>query len=178
MKTRQLTWFGLAAGVLAALGLFVFAVGVVGAADPANDVQNELLARRLFDATDMKAVDEVVAEDVVLREPGETEPRHGREAYRQEEEGFFTAFPDLRFTIDELISSADKVVVAWTAHGTNTGELMGMKPTGKAITVAGISILTFENGKLVEEREQYDSAGLMQQLGQIPDEHPEESGTS
>lgn len=78
------------------------------------------------------------------------------------------AFPDVHFTIDQQIADGDMVATRWTATGTNTGPLNGMPPTGRPITVSGISIERFENGKIAETRVNWDFLGMLQQLGVIP----------
>jgi hypothetical protein len=77
-------------------------------------------------------------------------------------------FPDLRVTIDDRIAEGDKVVTRWTIHGTHTGNLFGMPPTGQAMTMTGISIYRIAEGKMVEGWVQYDQLGMMQQLGLAP----------
>jgi predicted ester cyclase len=56
----------------------------------------------------------------------------------------------------------------WTFRGTQQGELQGIPPTGKQVTLTGISILCLEGGKAVESRHSVDMLGMMQQLGVIP----------
>ena len=55
-----------------------------------------------------------------------------------------------------------------TFLGTHQGELMGIPPTGKASTMAGISIYHLANGMIADFWESYDKLGLLQQLGVIP----------
>ena len=95
-------------------------------------------------------------------------PVHGLEGLKRFISMYLTAFPDIHFTIEDLISDGDKVVVRYTATGTHQGELMGIAPTGKHATVTGISINRFENGKVVESWSNFDALGMLQQLGQIP----------
>jgi len=78
------------------------------------------------------------------------------------------AFPDLQFTVDDQVAEGDKVVTRWTGRGTNTGELMGMPPTGKKAVVTGISIERFSNGKIAESWVNFDGLGMLQQLGVLP----------
>ena len=66
------------------------------------------------------------------------------------------------------IAEGDKVVTRWTATGTNTGEMMGIRPTGKKATITGITIDRITDGKIVEEGENFDELGMMKQLGVIP----------
>lgn len=61
-----------------------------------------------------------------------------------------TAHPDLRFTIDDLVAEADRVVIRWTLHGTNTGPMLGQPPTGQAVELAAIVIFRIADGKIAE----------------------------
>ena len=56
----------------------------------------------------------------------------------------------------------------WTGRGTHAGDLMGIAPTGKQVTVTGISIQRIANGKIMEEWSTYDMLGMLQQLGVAP----------
>jgi predicted ester cyclase len=76
----------------------------------------------------------------------------------------FAAFGDVR-----CIAEGDKVVVRWTWRAThNKGEYMGIAPTGKQVTLAGITISRVVDGKTVEEWGEMDNRGMMQQLGVVP----------
>jgi predicted ester cyclase len=81
---------------------------------------------------------------------------------------FTSAFSDLHVHVEDLIAEGDKLVTRYSAHGTHDGELMGIPPTGKQISVSGTAIDRFENGQSVEHWEIIDQVGLMQQLGVIP----------
>jgi len=88
--------------------------------------------------------------------------------------GVRTAFPDLQFTIEDMIAEGDKVVGRVTWRGTHRGELMGIQPTNKKVTVDGVDIIRFAGGKAVENWYIGDTLEMMQQLGAIPT--PDESG--
>jgi predicted ester cyclase len=79
-----------------------------------------------------------------------------------------TAFPDMHITIEDIITEGDKLVQRWVAQGTHKGELMGIVPTGKQVTITGINISRIVGGKLVEDWTEADMLGMMQQLGVIP----------
>lgn len=79
-----------------------------------------------------------------------------------------TAFPDTCFTIEEMIAEGDTVVTRWTARGTHKGDLMGVLPTHKRVTVTGITINRITRGKIAESWDNWDTHGLMQQLGAVP----------
>jgi steroid delta-isomerase-like uncharacterized protein len=130
---------------------------------------NKALARRGYEALNQRnlaAFEELVIPDVVLHNASMT--IQGIEAYKQFISMYFTAFPDLRFTIEDMIAEGDTVVVRQTARGTHQGNLMGIPPTGKQVSTTGINILRFANGKGVEEWFNGDDLGLLQQLGVVP----------
>ncbi len=79
-----------------------------------------------------------------------------------------TAMPDLQFTIEDMVAEGDKVVWRWTVRGTQTGPLMGLPPTGKRATVTGIIISRFANGKWQEDYNNWDTFGMLKQMGVIP----------
>ena len=78
--------------------------------------------------------------------------------------GFRTAFPDLKVVSNEEIYSENKFAGRWTFSGTNTGP-GEMPPTGKAVTMWGINIIHFKDGKIVEEWDSFDNVPLLEQLG-------------
>ncbi len=78
------------------------------------------------------------------------------------------AFPDVHFTIEAQIAEGDKVATRWTATGTNTGSFNGMPPTGRRVTISGISIERFEDSKIAETWVNWDFLGMLQQIGAIP----------
>ena len=82
--------------------------------------------------------------------------------------GYRTAFPDLRLTIEAQVSEGDLVVTRWKASGTHQGELFGIAPTGKQATVTGISLTRVSGGKIAEDWTNWDTLGLLQQLGAVP----------
>jgi len=80
----------------------------------------------------------------------------------------FAAFPDARWIVVDQISEHDKVVTRWTFMGTHRGPFMGIAPTEKQVVFSGICIDRFVDGKIVEEWEEWDTLGMMQQLGVVP----------
>lgn len=80
----------------------------------------------------------------------------------------FAAFPDAQWTVIDQISERDKVVTRWSFIGIHHGTFMGIAPTGKKLGFSGISVDLFFDGKIVEEWEEWDMLGMMQQLGAIP----------
>ncbi len=90
------------------------------------------------------------------------------EGFKKMHHEVLSAFPDLVIKAEDIFASGDKVVTRWKIRGTQKGMFVGVKPTGKEITIKGIIISRFENGKVVEEWEEANGFNLMQQLGVIP----------
>jgi len=136
--------------------------------------ENKAVVRRFFEETsrgNLDVLDELMSEKYVDHNlPPGLPP--GREGQRRLIRSYLQAFPDLRFTIEELIAEGDKVVTRGRYQGTQHGELMGIPPTGKQVTVALIDIVRLADGKLVEHWIEADNLGLLQQLGAllIPEE--------
>jgi predicted ester cyclase len=80
----------------------------------------------------------------------------------------FEPFPDLEKTVDDLVGEGDKVVARWTTWGTHTGSFQGIPPTGRRVSLTGITIFRLEEGRIVEEWSESDTLGLLQQIGAIP----------
>ena len=78
------------------------------------------------------------------------------------------AFPDSQRTVEDQFADDIHVVTRWTATGTHQGTFMGIAPTGKRVTITGISIHRIADGRIVEEWQEWDSLGLMQQIGVLP----------
>ncbi|GBC69527.1 Aklanonic acid methyl ester cyclase DnrD [archaeon HR01] len=83
--------------------------------------------------------------------------------------GMIAAFPDMHIRVDDLFSQGDRLCYRITITGTHKGELMGLPPTGKKISLRSIGIMRFKDGKIVEEWENYDELGMLRQLGAIRD---------
>ena len=92
----------------------------------------------------------------------------GVEAFKKFASAYLTAFLDLHFTIEDQIAEEDKTTLRYTARGTHRGDLMGIPPTGKQVTVTGIFITRWANGKAEESWLNFDALGMLQQLGVVP----------
>ena len=74
-----------------------------------------------------------------------------------------------RITVEKQLAEGDLVATRWIGRGTHEGELMGIQPTGKQVTVSGLTISRLEGDKIVEEFQNWDTFGTMQQLGAVPE---------
>jgi steroid delta-isomerase-like uncharacterized protein len=89
----------------------------------------------------------------------------GKEGIRRELEIFFTAFPDLEITLEDILAEGNKVATRVTMRGTQQGSLMGIPATGKSVVMKANHLFTLENGLIISRYGQMDRLELMQQLG-------------
>ncbi len=117
----------------------------------------------------MDALEEFYAADAVWHEPDQE--LQGLEEIRQYVALNFAAFPDVNFTIEDVIAEGDKVVTRWTVRGTHQGETEEFgPPTGRQIELEGLTLHRLEGGKIVEEWERFDNLSFLQQLGLAPEQ--------
>ncbi|MEW6212541.1 MAG: ester cyclase [Acidobacteriota bacterium] len=133
--------------------------------------RNKVLVRRAIDEIwnkgNLSTVEELYDANCVRHDPAAPEFATGLDNLKQQATLYRTAFPDLEVTIEDMIVEGDKVVTRWSSKGTHRGELQGIAPTGREVTSSGISIALIANGKIIEERVNWDNFGLMKQLGAI-----------
>lgn len=133
--------------------------------------ENKALARswneEIWSKGNLSVLDEFLAPNFVFNyaPPGMVP---NKEAYKLAVNMYHSACPDMYYEIEDIIGEGDKVAVRWVGRGTQNGEIMGIAPTGKSVTVTGISILQIVEGKIVKEWTEMDTMGVLQQLGAFP----------
>jgi len=128
---------------------------------------NKQIVRRYQEASnanDLDALDAFVAKDLISHNATPGLPP-GLEGGKMAHRATLAAFPDLHYHAEDMIAEGDKVVQRFTLHCTHKGEFMGMPPTGREITLTGISIFRLKDGKIVEHWAVQDGLALMVQLG-------------
>jgi hypothetical protein len=99
---------------------------------------------------------------------------HGPEAFKQVIMRIHAGLSDVEAVSEEVIAEGDQVVVRWTLRGIHAGEIQGVPPTGKHLTLTGIGFYRLTERKIVEERGEEDALDYMQQLGGYPCDEIEE----
>ena len=114
--------------------------------------------------------DQLFAVDYIHHDPANPDPHgvRGVEDVKRHLKELLDAFPDTKFTVDDLVAEGDDVVARWTATCTHTGNYFGIPPTNKAATITGMNTWRITNGVAVEGWVNRDDLGLLQQLGVIP----------
>ena len=132
--------------------------------------RNKTIVRRALEEPwkgNLDVVDELIARDYVGHDPANPAPLHGPEGVKEFISTYRSAYPDARITVEQQLAEGDMVATRWTARGTHEGDLLGIAPTGKRVTVAGLTFSRLEDGKIVEEFQNWDTFGMMQQLGAV-----------
>ena len=89
----------------------------------------------------------------------------GRDAIEQGYRGWFSSFPDLLLTLEDLVVQGGAAALAFHAAGTHQQEFLGLPATGKRIEFRGVYLLKLSNHQIVYERRIYDFTGLLIKLG-------------
>jgi len=136
-----------------------------------SEQDNKAVARRYYEEVlnqrKVDLLDEVAAEDYVEHDPFPGQG-NGRADLKARVQLLQDAFDPLEFTIKDIIAEDDKVVVRWKNAGNNSGSFLGMPPTNKDISIAGIDIHVVRDGRLAEHWHVVDQLTQLQQMGLIP----------
>jgi steroid delta-isomerase-like uncharacterized protein len=100
--------------------------------------------------------------------PGQHEPLQGPKGYLMIISMMRSGFPNIQWTLEDLITEGDKVAARFTMRGTHNGEFFGVPSTGKLIAVQAINFYRLANEQIIEEYGQPDMLGLLRQIGAIP----------
>ncbi len=137
-----------------------------------TEARNKALARRmieeLWNQGKLAVVDELYAKDYVGHGLAATGLGTSLDALKSFVKLYRSAFPDIQLTIEEQIASGNKIVQRWTARGTHKGELMGIAPTDKAVSITGTATMCFSDGKCIESWNHWNTLDMLQQLGVAP----------
>jgi len=134
---------------------------------PAGD-NNEAVIRRWIEAyneRDLEAEADVLAPGFVAHVPAAPGPLKGLEAWRRFSGPFAEAFPDLRLTVEDVVSEGEKVAARVAFRGTHRGEFQGLPPTGNQVAFSSMEFNRVVDGKVEEHWVEINLLGLVQQLG-------------
>jgi steroid delta-isomerase-like uncharacterized protein len=135
------------------------------------DKDNVAIARRGFDAWNAHDIEgwlKVLDPNQVTESDTLPAAIRGHDGARPFMQMYIKAFPDLRFTIDQMIGHDQYVVTRYTASGTHKGDLAGIPATGRRAQTRGCTVAEFKNGKIVHQWIYWDTGHLLRQLGVLP----------
>jgi predicted ester cyclase len=137
-----------------------------------NTIKDKTAAMKIYEIIETGNADSLgnyIADDAVDHALDTTITKKlGLAGIKEELTAYHTSFPDIKFTINAMAEAGDTLWAYYTWTGTNTGPMMGMPPTNKSVSVNGVDITRFQNGKAVEHWEVEDDLGFMKQMGMMP----------
>jgi steroid delta-isomerase-like uncharacterized protein len=153
-------------------GLCLSCLEPASAARARSPAEHERAVRRYFDevwnAGHLDVLDELLATDYVNHTPSTPNPPPGPGGLKPIVTAIRSAFPDLRFDIEDILVDGDKVAVRVRMRGTHQRSLFGLPATGKTVDVEQINIEHFVGSKIREHWRVTDELSLLRQLGAVP----------
>jgi steroid delta-isomerase-like uncharacterized protein len=131
--------------------------------------ENKKIARKFMEEGwnkgRLEVIDEVMATGCRFHDPVFPSLTSGAENFKEHIRTCRNGFPDLKFTIEDMIAERNEVVMHWTALCTHRGVFLGMPATDKSASVSGTTICRIEKRKIAEQWVDWNLLTLMEQLG-------------
>jgi predicted ester cyclase len=133
-------------------------------------MDNKEIVRRALEEpwTDPSVLDELIDESYEGLDPAVPEPIRGIQGAKDNVEMYRSTFEGAQIKVLRQIAEGEYVATRWEGTGRHTGELMGIAPTGKEVVVTGQTCSRVVDGKIVAEQTNWDTLGMLQQIGAIP----------
>lgn len=132
---------------------------------------NAELVRRLFsqvlNRANPSAINEIIAEDYSEQEPYPNQP-DGRAGVEARLAALYSAFPDARYELEDVITQDNRVVARWMMHGTQRGEFLGIGATNRAIVLTGMDIYVIKNDQIASHWDEVNLYGFLAQVDALP----------
>ena len=109
-----------------------------------------------------------VIDRLVAAEYVDATGERGPGAFKQVMARLRAAFPDIRYTIEDIIAEGDKVAIRWHWSGTHRGSFRGIPPTERSVTNSGAAIFRLNGGKVVSAALETDRLAFLQSIGVVP----------
>jgi steroid delta-isomerase-like uncharacterized protein len=132
---------------------------------------NKLVMQRFVEfinSASKQLADELISPEAIFHVPGRPEPMRGPAGYLEIIQMMRGGFPDIQWTLEEMVAEADMVAARFIMRGTHRGTFFGVPPTGKPIAVQAMNFYRLSGGQIVGEHGQPDLLGLLQQIGAAP----------
>jgi steroid delta-isomerase-like uncharacterized protein len=126
----------------------------------------ERFTKEFLATGDVGLAEDFLSPNIVMHFGGHQQ--QGRDAYLGVVAANREAFPDLVWTVDDMVADGDTVAVRYTMAGTHRGNFAGVAPTNKAIVAQSMAFYRLAEGQIVEERAQLDMLGVLQQMDALP----------
>ena len=134
--------------------------------------ENKEVIRRIanmVNAGEYSGTEELLDEDVVYRSTAGEEV-HGRDAMLDLFGSYAEALSDFQIDLEDIVGEGDVIYVQYRQTGTHTGEFWGIEPTNNKTNILITGRVKFQNGKVVEQHDTFDTLELLKQLDALPEE--------
>jgi predicted ester cyclase len=133
-------------------------------------MDNKEIVRRALEEPwkDDSVLDELIDESYEGHDPAAPEPWRGVQGAKDNVNSYRAAFAGAQIKVLRQIAEGEYVATRWEGSGRHTGDLMGIEPTGRDVVVTGQTCSRVVNGKIVAEQTNWDTLGMLQQIGAIP----------
>ena len=141
--------------------------------------ENKALVRRWFEEVWNKgraeAIDEMFAEDGTAHGLADETggPLRGASGFKPFFRKFRDSFPDIRVTVEDVITEGDKLAARCSVRATHRGDTLGFRATERPVEFTGITFLRVREGKIVEAWNNFDFMAMFQQLGAVEMKQPD-----
>ena len=154
-------------GVLLIGACLLIEVSIAEAEDAGAAADRATISRiyeEVFNKGKLEQVETLIAAEYIDHNPIGLGGKSGIEGFKQTVRALRFAFPDLRFTVEQMTVNGDQVVTRTTMQGTHKNSFMGIDPTDKQVTVSGFDIYQIADGVVAERWGTLDGLTLMQQM--------------
>ena len=124
-------------------------------------------AEEVWNNQNLGAADELFTANHVYHDTLMPDLSKGPEGVRQRRSVYLAAMPDAKVVLHHVVAQGAIAAGDWTYTGTNSGEILGMPPTGRSASITGSHFFRFEGDKIAETWTWPDNLGLLQQLGLV-----------
>jgi steroid delta-isomerase-like uncharacterized protein len=139
--------------------------------------ENKAIMRRFWEVWeegDIDRLDGLLAPDYVNHTLAAPDLPPGPEGVKEVIRMFRSGMPNLRVAIEDMIAEGDRVATRYALEGTHWGDLFGVAPTGRHLSIKSMTVERLSGGKIVEHWRVTDELDMMRQLGAIggPEDNP------
>ena len=135
------------------------------------ETKEKTMAQAIIDTLNSRS-DELIlsmyAPDYIGEDITGGKTRYGNESVRIWMQTIYTAFPNVSYELLDHVQDGDDLVLHWVAKGNHHGTFLKIPPTGNPVAIAGMSLLKLENGKVKHGKLIWDLAGVLRQMGLLP----------
>lgn len=123
---------------------------------------------KAWNSPDIQQVLDMYHEDFVREDLG-NHRLYSKEKLAETVQAYRTGIPDIRYVVEKMVGCGNQVTVCWRASGHHGGKIMNIPPTGKPVSITGVSVIEITDGRVSKVWYQWDQAGMLRQIGLLPE---------